>query len=54
MKKTVRKGKKSKPLKQRAATRGKFHDAFGLWSNRKIDGLEYQRKLRAEWERDGK
>ncbi len=24
-------------------------DAFGLWSDRKIDGLEYQRKLRSEW-----
>lgn len=27
-------------------------DAFGLWSDRKIDGLEYQRKVRAEWDRD--
>lgn len=24
-------------------------DAFGLWGNRRIDGLEYQRKLRDEW-----
>jgi metal-responsive CopG/Arc/MetJ family transcriptional regulator len=24
-------------------------DAFGLWGKRKIDGLEYQRKLRDEW-----
>lgn len=24
-------------------------DAFGLWGERKIDGLEYQEKLRAEW-----
>ena len=23
--------------------------AFGLWSDRAIDGLEYQRKLREEW-----
>jgi predicted transcriptional regulator len=24
-------------------------DAFGLWSDREVDGLAYQRKLRAEW-----
>ena len=24
-------------------------DAFGLWGNRKVDGLEYQKKLRSEW-----
>lgn len=24
-------------------------DAFGLWGKGKQDGLEYQRKLRAEW-----
>jgi hypothetical protein len=23
--------------------------AFGLWRDRKIDGLEYERKLRDEW-----
>ena len=23
--------------------------AFGLWGKRKIDGLAYQRKARAEW-----
>jgi hypothetical protein len=23
--------------------------AFGLWSDRKVDGLEYERKLRDEW-----
>lgn len=23
--------------------------AFGLWSNKSIDGLEYQKKLRDEW-----
>ena len=23
--------------------------AFGLWGDRAIDGLEYQRKLREEW-----
>ncbi len=24
-------------------------DAFGLWGKRKIDGLEYQEKVRSEW-----
>jgi hypothetical protein len=24
-------------------------DAFGLWGKRKVDGLEYQTKVRAEW-----
>ena len=24
-------------------------DAFGLWGNRRIDGLAYQEKLRDEW-----
>ena len=23
--------------------------AFGLWGDRTVDGLDYQRKLRAEW-----
>ncbi|HEY4942643.1 MAG TPA: ribbon-helix-helix protein, CopG family [Rhizomicrobium sp.] len=23
--------------------------AFGAWSDQEIDGLEYQRKIRAEW-----
>jgi|APTNR8051073442_1049403.scaffolds.fasta_scaffold02443_13 metal-responsive CopG/Arc/MetJ family transcriptional regulator len=23
--------------------------AFGLWANNKIDGLEYQEKVRSEW-----
>ncbi len=23
--------------------------AFGLWGDRKIDGVDYQRKLRSEW-----
>jgi hypothetical protein len=25
-------------------------DVFGLWTDRKIDGVEYQRTLRAEWD----
>jgi metal-responsive CopG/Arc/MetJ family transcriptional regulator len=24
-------------------------DAFGLWGNRKVDGVVYQNKLRGEW-----
>ncbi|HEX3945850.1 MAG TPA: ribbon-helix-helix protein, CopG family [Rhizomicrobium sp.] len=24
-------------------------DAFGLWGDHEIDGVEYQQKLRAEW-----
>ena len=26
--------------------------AFGLWKDHAVDGVEYQRKLRAEWDRD--
>ena len=35
-------------------TRGKrlaTHPAFGLWHDRPIDGLVYERPLRDEWER---
>ena len=32
--------------KRRSAQEG---DAFGLWGNRKVDGLAYQKKLRGEW-----
>ena len=24
-------------------------DAFGLWGERKVDGLDYQQKIRGEW-----
>jgi hypothetical protein len=24
-------------------------DAFGLWKNRKVDGLRYQEQVRSEW-----
>lgn len=24
-------------------------DAYGLWGEARVDGLEYQKKLRAEW-----
>jgi metal-responsive CopG/Arc/MetJ family transcriptional regulator len=28
---------------------GRMDDAFGLWGHHKIDGIEYQKKLRSEW-----
>lgn len=28
---------------------GETGEAFGLWENRKVDGLDYQEKLRSEW-----
>lgn len=29
----------------------KAHPAIGLWKNRKMDGVAYQRNLRREWNR---
>lgn len=29
-----------------------FDDSFGMWADRGIDGLEYQRKIRSEWDRE--
>ena len=26
-----------------------FDEAFGLWADRAVDGLDYQRKIRSEW-----
>jgi metal-responsive CopG/Arc/MetJ family transcriptional regulator len=34
-------------LEKRAAS--PLDHAFGLWGDRKIDGLEYQERLRSEW-----
>jgi predicted transcriptional regulator len=28
---------------------GQSTDAFGLWGDRKVDGLAYQEKTRGEW-----
>lgn len=28
---------------------GEAGEAFGLWGNRKVDGLDYQERLRSEW-----
>ena len=27
------------------------HQTAGIWQHKKIDGVEYQRQLRAEWDR---
>ena len=36
-------------LEQRRPT-GTDRPGFGLWQNRGVDGLEYQRQLREEWD----
>jgi hypothetical protein len=33
----------------RAKGRDGGNDAFGLWGERKVDGLDYQQKIRGEW-----
>jgi metal-responsive CopG/Arc/MetJ family transcriptional regulator len=40
-------GKKSDEEFERALSA-----VFGMWKDRGIDGVEYQRQLRAEWDRD--
>jgi predicted transcriptional regulator len=30
-------------------SRSRIEEGFGLWGDRKIDGLEYQDKIRSEW-----
>lgn len=32
-----------------ASANGSTEAAFGLWRDRKIDGLDYQRQVRSEW-----
>lgn len=32
-----------------AAQRPPATEAFGLWGDKAIDGLKYQKKIRAEW-----
>lgn len=43
-------------LDERAAREAAFRRAvdrgFGMWKDRELDGLELERQLRAEWERD--
>jgi metal-responsive CopG/Arc/MetJ family transcriptional regulator len=31
------------------AKRSHIDDAFGIWGDHEVDGVEYQRKLRDEW-----
>jgi Arc/MetJ-type ribon-helix-helix transcriptional regulator len=39
--------------RDRLAERRRALDAaFGMWKDRGVDAVEYQRKLRAEWDRD--
>ena len=35
------------PVKERSLTK---HPAYGSWRGRKIDALQYQQNLRAEWD----
>jgi hypothetical protein len=44
---------KSSSKSSRMANDDALARAFGIWRHMKIDSLEYQRKLRAEWESDG-
>jgi hypothetical protein len=30
----------------------KLEDGFGLWKDHYVDGLEYQLKIRSEWDRE--
>lgn len=32
-----------------ARNKPRSDEAFGLWGERKVDGLAYQKKLRSEW-----
>ena len=29
-----------------------LEQVFGLWGDHLVDGLDYQRRIRAEWDRD--
>ncbi len=37
------------PFEPTPRRRLKNHAAFGSWQNRRIDAVQYQRNLRAEW-----
>jgi hypothetical protein len=34
-----------------AQNKAVLEDSFGLWKGRRVDGVDYQNKLRREWER---
>lgn len=36
----------------KAARKAALDGTFGIWKDRDIDGLEYQRSIRAEWDRE--
>ena len=40
------------PAQVKARRKAELEAAFGMWKDRGIDAVEYQRALRAEWERD--
>jgi len=40
------------PAQSKARRKAALEAAFGMWKDRGIDAVEYQRALRAEWERD--
>ncbi len=37
-------------IEQETANEKLAKKAFGLWKGRKVDGVEFQKKLRSEWE----
>lgn len=37
---------------QRSDRRAAMEAGFGIWKDRGIDGLEYERAIRAEWDRE--
>ena len=37
-------------LDSHSKDRQAYHQAFGLWSGKQINSVEYQQKLREEWE----
>lgn len=46
--------KPSAPMEDTAAQKSRkdnLGDAFGLWGERKIDGMSFQARLREEWSR---
>jgi len=40
------------PAQVKARRKAALEAAFGMWKDRGIDAVEYQRALRAEWDRD--
>ena len=38
-------------LSQESLKKGESLNGFGAWKGKKIEGLQYQRKMRGEWEK---